>query len=101
MLIEVARAKGDCVPELSFGTHFFQDLVEADIKYLPLYPDIDKTIFNEKFFLESENKLSELLPEYKEFEYIVKVINITEIFNKKTLSIIMDGKHDRALAFIE
>jgi len=101
MLIEVARAKGNCVPELSFGTHFFQDLVEADIRYLPLYPDIDKTIFNETFLLNSKNKLSELLPEYKDFEYIVKVINIPENFDGDTLSIIMDGKHDRALAFIE
>ena len=40
MLIEVARQKGNYLPELSFGTHFFQDLVEASIRYLPLYPMI-------------------------------------------------------------
>ena len=39
MLIEVARQRGNYLPELSFGTHFFQDLVEASIRYLPLYPD--------------------------------------------------------------
>ena len=27
------------MPDLSFGTHFFQDLVESSIRYLPLYPD--------------------------------------------------------------
>ena len=26
------------MPDLSFGTHFFQDLVEAGIRYLPLFP---------------------------------------------------------------
>ena len=31
--------KGNYLPDLSFGTHFFQDLVEAEIRYLPLYPD--------------------------------------------------------------
>ena len=29
MLIEIARKTGDYLPDLSFGTHFFQDLVEA------------------------------------------------------------------------
>jgi len=44
MLIEVAKKKKDFVPDLSFGTHFFQDLVEASIKYLPLYPDDEKDL---------------------------------------------------------
>lgn len=44
MLIEVARQRGNYVPDLSFGTHFFQDLVEAGIRYLPLYPDDDKIL---------------------------------------------------------
>ena len=39
VLIEIARQKGGYVPDLSFGTHFFQDLVESNIRYLPLYPD--------------------------------------------------------------
>jgi hypothetical protein len=39
MLIEIARRQKDYLPEPSFGTHFFQDLVEASIRYLPLYPD--------------------------------------------------------------
>ena len=38
VLIEIARKKGNYLPDLSFGTHFFQDLVESAIRYLPLYP---------------------------------------------------------------
>jgi hypothetical protein len=49
-LIEIARQKSNYVPELSFGTHFFQDLVEANIRYLPLYPDEKGVIFNTAFF---------------------------------------------------
>ena len=47
VLIEVARRKGNYVPDLSFGTHFFQDLVEANIRYLPLFPDDSGVAFNE------------------------------------------------------
>ena len=47
LLIEIARQKGSYVPELSFGTHFFQDLVSRPrFRYLPLYPDEQKNVFN-------------------------------------------------------
>ena len=64
MLIEVARQKGNYLPDLSFGTHFFQDLVEASIRYLPLYPDDPKTAFQEDFLRGSHSVLEELLPEF-------------------------------------
>ena len=64
LLIEIAKDKGDYTPELSFGTHFFQDLVEADIKYLPLYPDQSKNIFNEHILLNQENHLLDFLKLY-------------------------------------
>jgi len=76
MLIEVARKKGNYVPDLSFGTHFFQDLVEASIRYLPLYPDDKGIIFNEEFLLSSPNVLSELLPEFAAIEDTVRVIDV-------------------------
>ncbi len=58
MLIEIARARGGAAPDLSFGTHFFQDLVEASIRYLPLYPDDPGIVFAESFFMGSENRLA-------------------------------------------
>jgi hypothetical protein len=77
MLIEIARAKGNYVPELSFGTHFFQDLVETQIRYLPLYPDQDRTVFNESFLCRSPNLLPVLLPEHEHLADTVRVVNVT------------------------
>jgi len=36
--VEIAMEKGGYRPEVSYGTHFFQDLIEADIIPLALYP---------------------------------------------------------------
>ena len=58
IIIEIARKKGGYLPDLSFGTHFFQDLVEASIRYLPLYPDDPDVVFNEAFFLRTKNALA-------------------------------------------
>jgi hypothetical protein len=65
LLVEIARKKGNYLPDLSFGTHFFQDLVEASIRYLPLYPDDAGVVFDERFLIRSENILATLLPEYE------------------------------------
>ena len=63
MLLEVARKKGSYLPDVSFGTHFFQDLVEAEITYLPLYPDEDGVIWNEEFLNRAPNSLAESCPD--------------------------------------
>jgi pyruvate, water dikinase len=38
VLVEVAEMEGRVEPDLSFGSHFFQDLVEAGIAYVALSP---------------------------------------------------------------
>ena len=76
MLIEVARQRGNYLPELSFGTHFFQDLVEASIRYLPLYPDDPTTSFNELLFGRSRNVLQDLLPE---FAYLTEALRVIDV----------------------
>jgi len=101
MLIEVAKKKKDYVPEVSFGTHFFQDLVEARIRYLPLYPDEKNMVFNEKFFQDAPNLLKRILPEFKKLEKVIKVINVSKMMADATVSVIMDGDNDQALGFIK
>lgn len=100
MLIEVARRKDGFQPEVSFGTHFFQDLVEADIHYLPLYPDEAGNRFHEQFFKETPNALERLLPDDREFAALVHVIEVPEVSNGRTLRVVMDGDADHALAYL-
>jgi pyruvate, water dikinase len=101
MLIEVAKESDGYVPELSFGTHFFQDLVEANIKYLPLYPDKEGIIFREDIFLESENQLPILFPSYAQYSDVVKVVDIDLISSGKRVNVYMDGDANEALAIIK
>jgi pyruvate,water dikinase len=97
MLIEVARKKKDYVPELSFGTHFFQDLVEANIRYLPLYPDEKNSVFNEEFFLTSPNHLKRLIPHARNMEQVIRVIHVPKSTDGATVTIYMDGDREKAL----
>ncbi|MCK4825287.1 pyruvate, phosphate dikinase, partial [bacterium] len=100
VLIEIARKKGEYVPDLSFGTHFFQDLVEADIRYLPLYPDDEDVIFNEVFLTGSNNSLSELLPKCSKYTDIVHVIDIPAVCDGKILQILLNADMEQGLGLI-
>lgn len=100
VLVEVARRRGGYVPDLSFGTHFFQDLVESAIRYLPLYPDDPEVVFNERFFAESDNVLAELAPELAELAPVVRVIDVARATGGLVLRVLMNGDADEALGML-
>jgi len=100
-LVEIAYAEGGGDPEVSYGTHFFQDLVEANIYPLPLYPDDPGAIFNEDFFLNAPNTLADLLPEDANFADYVKVIDVPSAAEGRTLTILMSSEEDKAVGFLE
>jgi len=100
-LIEVARAEDGYTPEPSFGTHFFQELVEAGILYLPLYPDDEGTIFNEPFLHGSPNALATLSPGDADLASVIRVIDLTEVAPGRTLELAMDGDSQQALAYLK
>lgn len=100
MLVEIARMKGSYLPDVSFGTHFFQDLVESGISYLPLYPDEDEVIWSREFLEESPNRLTELAPRYERLADVVRVIHVPSVASGRLLHVIMDGEDDRALAYL-
>lgn len=100
MLIEIARRKGNYVPELSFGTHFFQDLVESAIRYLPLYPDDEGVVFNEAFLLHAENQLPRFLPEFAWLSHVVRVIDVPAATNGQVLRVLMNADEERAIGFL-
>jgi predicted nucleotidyltransferase len=99
MLIEIARKTGDYLPDLSFGTHFFQDLVESEIRYLPLYPD-DDGFLNLRLLHASHNLLTAMLPEYEHLKDVVRVIDVPSSSDGRILRVLMNSELDEAIAVL-
>ena len=76
VLVELAREDRGHVPEVSYGTHFFLDLVENQIIYLPVYPSDPETQFNTKFFANAPNVLTSLLPDVGSYADIIRLIDV-------------------------
>jgi hypothetical protein len=100
VLVEIAKKKREYLPEPSFGTHFFQDLVESGIRYLPLYPDDPGIIFNEGFLDNAKNMLSNALPDFAFLSDTLKVIDVTYNTEGLQLRILFNAEQDEAVAFL-
>lgn len=100
VLIEMGVADDGGTPELSYGTHFFQDLVEAGIHSLPLHltPEIDH-VFDWEFFRESPNIIEDISPQDAPLADYLRVIDI-EANTGRLLDILMDGLNDQAVGYL-
>ncbi|MGH7163810.1 MAG: PEP/pyruvate-binding domain-containing protein [Planctomycetota bacterium] len=100
-LIEIARASEGYAPEPSFGTHFFQDLLEAAVLYLPLYPGEPDIVFNEGFLLGGPNALARISRKDAKLADVVRVIDVAAAAPGRTLELVMDGETQRALCYLK
>ncbi|MBN1211522.1 MAG: nucleotidyltransferase domain-containing protein [candidate division Zixibacteria bacterium] len=100
LLVEVAFEKGGYLPDLSFGTHFFQDLVEGNIRYLPLYPDDKDVVFNERFLLGSKNILADVLPGFGHLDNVIHLIDVLKTTGGQVLHILMNSELEKAVGFL-
>ncbi|HIJ69756.1 MAG TPA: phosphoenolpyruvate synthase [Planctomycetes bacterium] len=78
VLCEVSYPSGNLMPELSYGSHFFQDLIEGDIFYIALFCEKDDVVFNRDRFYNRPNILKTVLAEAAVYEDIIRVYDVKE-----------------------
>jgi len=100
-LIELTGSgMGTVAPEPSFGTHFFQDLVESNIYPLAIYLDDEDAVFNRDFFYHTTNRLSRLLPDEAHLADCLRVIEVADFRVGHHLDLVMDDEQGKAVAFL-
>jgi pyruvate, water dikinase len=95
------RSERRYAPEVSFGTHFFQDLVEDQIIYMPLYPDDPQSAYRAAFFTQAPNLLAELLPEAQDYAPVIKVIDVMAATGGLRAHVVADPGARRALCYLD
>ncbi|WP_455542332.1 PEP/pyruvate-binding domain-containing protein [Intestinibacter sp.] len=84
VMCEIAYSDKDVVPELSYGSHFFQDLVETGIFYVALFDNKDNVVFNEDSLKKLENIASTFSDSIN--------TDVIKVYNTKGLEIYSDIK---------
>jgi len=96
-LVEVDDPVHGFTPELSFGSHFFLDLVEAGIFYVALFVGKEGTLFNQKFIFDHKNLLLSVVPEATKYQQVVKMID----FGREPLKLLSDITTQKVGLFIK
>ena len=60
-LVETTYAEGGFRPELSYGSHFFQELVESGVCYAAVFDDRAEVVYRPQLVLDLPNESSEFL----------------------------------------
>ncbi|MCL2115350.1 MAG: PEP/pyruvate-binding domain-containing protein [Methanobrevibacter sp.] len=78
-LCEVSYSQGGLMPEVSFGSHFFQDIVESGIFYVAIFDGETDVTFRTEYILSLENILEELLPKEKKWANVIHVAKTKDL----------------------
>ena len=71
---EVSDDRAGYMPELSYGSHMFQDLVEADIFYCAVWNDARTVAYRPQLLDGEPNRFADYCPNMPELEHMFRVI---------------------------
>ena len=77
-IFEMAESRAGYNPELSYGSHIFQDLVESEILYAAVFEDNRRRIYRPEMFIGLKNRISEIEPAPPEIENIVRLYDVAD-----------------------
>jgi len=103
-LIELTGGGTGPAPEPSFGTHFFQDLMESNTYPLAIFLDDEDVIFNRTFFYDTPNAIDRFLPAelLETHQFLPQSIRLIEVAGARPrhhLELIMDDDMGKAVCF--
>lgn len=99
-LIELSGQEIGLTPEPSFGTHFFQDLVEANIYPLAIYLEDEGVVFNREFFYHTPSELTDFIANDGAYMKCLRLIRVSAYRRNHCLSLVMDDEQGRAAAYL-
>jgi hypothetical protein len=101
VLVELVELREGLVPDVSLGSHFFNELVELDVLYLALFPDREENVVDHARLASWPNRLAELLPEEAGMADAVRVVDIATLPGRPVLRMYADAMTQRAVCWLE
>jgi hypothetical protein len=99
VLCEIMRI-GDVVPDVSLGSHFFNDLVEESMLYVAIYPAHPGHLFDEPRFRAAPNLLGALLPDDARMAGVIRVVDFSSD-DRELLWLNCDCVRQEAVGYLE
>ena len=99
-LCEIGIMHEGLIPDMSLGTHFYNDLVEMDLVYLGIMPKRKETFINETILTKAPNLLKKLLPEKGKWVDVIRVIKTPKGDGEQKMYLYVDQLKQEALCYL-
>lgn len=90
-LCEIVAMHEYLVPDVSLGTHFINELIEADMLYFALFPQQEGNLIDEAAIRSMPNQLTHLLPDAGDWSEFIHVADV----HPGTMVLYADAAHQR------
>ena len=74
-ICEIDSMHEGLIPDLSLGTHFFNEMIETGMVYMGYFNSKENNVISREFFKEPKNILLDLLPDKTQWSNIVHIIH--------------------------
>ncbi|MFT3849703.1 MAG: PEP/pyruvate-binding domain-containing protein [Propionivibrio sp.] len=90
-LCEIVAMHESLVPDVSLGTHFINELIEADMLYFALFPGSAGNHIDERLIRRQPNRLGRIVPDARDWSNVIRVADM----RTKNLSLYADAEQQR------
>ncbi len=101
VICELVEMHDNLVPDVSLGTHFFNELVENNMLYMALFANKEDNFLNREFLeLEENNSINDFTDKIRNHD-VVRLINVADISNDAKVRINADTVAQRVICYRE
>lgn len=99
VLCEVVTMHDGLTPDFSFGTHFFNDLVEMKILYMGVFPNKEGNVLDDLFLKHARDRTGDILESEKPGMEAVRVLDSKDLRPAATFLLHSDSLKQEAVLF--
>jgi hypothetical protein len=99
VLCELALMHENLSPDISLGTHFFNDLVEMQIMYMSMNIISGGNLFNRHYITDAHNMLPDIIPSCADMADTVFVVDAASIKQDYVCYIHADAVKQKGMVF--
>lgn len=101
VLCEIVAMRKDLVPDVSFATHFFAEMVEMNLLYMAIFPNQPETRFDMPLFEEAPSRTREFAPDAAGYENAVRVVDAAALTGGPPVILRADTLHQEVLCYAQ
>ena len=102
MFVEILFEEKHSPREVSHGTHFFKDLIVAEIALVGIYLGQEGVVFSHDMVkAKANNILPTIVPDYASLASTLYVIHVPSSFSGRFFHVYQDGLKQRSVGIID